>query len=82
MFSSAARNVDEMQENLLTIQANGSIESITEWAIRSFSNPLVGEVDQSQKRAFEVIVASFLLTYLDEADLNLDKFGPTMHRSY
>jgi hypothetical protein len=42
--------------------ANGSISSIDEWSRAANLDPI-------QKRAFETIVATFLLTFYDEADV-------------
>jgi hypothetical protein len=82
VFRSSLRNVGVVEENLQDIDANGSIASITAWANCAFYNPEHGQIDKDQKRAFEVIISSFLLTYLEEADQNLETFGPTLHRSY
>ena len=43
-----------------TMEANGSCRSIIEWAKRA-------GLDQGQKRAFEVITGSFVLTFFNEA---------------
>jgi hypothetical protein len=43
------------------MEANKTIRSIQEWA-------RVVNLDSSQKRAFEVILASFLLTFFDDPD--------------
>ena len=57
--------LDDVQLDLS--EANGSIESIREWGAAAFSR------DRKQRRAFECIVAAFLLTFYDvdkEDDLN------------
>ena len=44
------------------INANGTPESIYLWAFQSFEN------DKEQRRAFEILAASFVLCYCSEAD--------------
>ena len=41
--------------------ANGSIDSILDWSSKCFGN------DKLQRRSFEVIISSFLLTFYDES---------------
>ena len=43
-----------------TYEANGSVYSIINWARQT-------NLDAEQKRAFEMIVGSFVLTFYDEA---------------
>ena len=70
VFRSSSRNVGTVPHSLHQIEANGSKDSINTWADLAFSNPETGIIDEDQKRAFQVIIASFLSTYLDEADKN------------
>jgi hypothetical protein len=69
LFSVTNRIVENSEEVEDKI-ANGSTESIQEWAASLFSDPETGERDYSQQRAFEVIVSMFLLTFHDEAENN------------
>ncbi len=55
------------------ILVNGSYESIQDWAILSFTDKKTGILDETQKRAFEVIISKFILTFIDEADDNVGK---------
>ena len=48
-------------------EANGTVESILDWSETLFHN------DTAQKRAFEIIVGSFVLTYFTEEQIANDK---------
>lgn len=50
---------------VLSIVPNGTAKSIDAWADIAFRDKH-GRVDKEQKRAFEVIVSKFVLTYFDE----------------
>ena len=51
---------DSNQTLVETYEANGSVCSIINWARQA-------NLDAEQKRAFEIIIGSFVLTFYDEA---------------
>ena len=50
--------------------ANGTVSSIREWGAQAFAN------DKKQRRAFEIIVSAFLLTFFTEAKEDDDSTVP------
>jgi len=59
--SRARESVFKYNKTAKVGDANGSVESILEWAEAACLDPI-------QKRAFECIIASFLLTFFDESE--------------
>ena len=53
-----------------TYEANGSVYSIINWARQA-------KLDAEQKRAFEMIVGSFVLTFYDEAKRDYNRSAHT-----
>ena len=78
-FQSSTRNVGETHGDLLSVAETGSFESITAWGMIAFTNKVTNVIDKDQNRAFQVIIASYLFTYLEEADLHLEQFGSTLN---
>ena len=68
-LTSIRRNVESITA-LEHINPNGSVGSIQTWARIAFHDSATDEVDLTQQRAFEVIVAKFVQTFHDEADSN------------
>lgn len=68
-ISSIRREVSNITE-LSHIRATGSAASVQKFAQIAFADKQTGEVDQTQKRAFEVIASTLLLTFHKDADLN------------
>lgn len=65
---------DILQDTDLNLcDANGSIQSIREWGASVFSK------DRKQRRAFEAIIAAFILTFFDDIDDDddVDDLDPT-----
>ena len=73
-IQSIKRNVEAITE-LSHINPNGTVESIQEWGRIAFQDKATGNIDQTQKRSFEVIVSAFIMTFHDEAERNVDKTG-------
>ena len=62
------RNFNELtNSNIIT---NGSYHSIIDWSLREEkkSGSLV-KMDIDQRRAFQLIVSKFVLTYIEEAEI-------------
>jgi PIF1-like helicase len=53
-------NITGQQDTVLVCKPNGSAKSIVNWAVKS-------NLDANQQRAFEVIIASFVLSFYDTA---------------
>ena len=82
IFQSTSHNLTDIQSTFDDIVADGSMRSINAWADLSFTHPETKKIDEDQKRAFQVIIGSFLLTYLEEADKNDSKNGSTLEQSH
>jgi PIF1-like helicase len=64
--SRRTRTFEEITNNpalVIVLEANGSVESIVDWAINA-------NLDNRQKRAFEIITGSFLLTFYSDMPEN------------
>ena len=57
------------------INANGSVESIREWAQIAFWDPDTHVIDQTQQCAFEVIMSKFVMSFHNEANQNVPMTG-------
>jgi PIF1-like helicase/Helitron helicase-like domain at N-terminus len=79
-FRCSSRNVAHIGTCLSSVVADGSYDSIIEWADIAFKNEISQIIDEHQKRAFQVIISSFILTYIQEAEVNREKFGDGLHR--
>jgi hypothetical protein len=64
------RRIVQGPERVKDVIPNGTTESIRKWGELMFTDPVTKVVDASQKRAFEVIVSKFVLTFHEEADRN------------
>jgi hypothetical protein len=71
---SIKRNVAEITA-LSHINPNGNVASIQEWARIAFQDKTTGAIDKTQQRAFEVIISTFIMTFHDEAEQNIDTTG-------
>jgi hypothetical protein len=71
---SVRRNVEEIA-GTSDINANGSVESIREWARIAFQDSQTHVIDQTQQRAFEVIMSTFVISFHNEADRNVQMTG-------
>ena len=69
MIQSVRRNVEHITE-LEHINPNGSVESIQKWARIAFRDRDTGVVDETQQRAFEVIITTFICTFHEESNRN------------
>ena len=58
------KEITHCNEEVAVLQANGSIRSIIDWATKA-------RLDRQQRRAFEVILGHFLLTFCTEAVTNM-----------
>ena len=74
-IQSIKRNVQHISQ-LDHINPNGTVESIQKWARIAFYTKETDSIDETQQRAFEVIMATFVRTFHDEADRN-DAMGVT-----
>jgi hypothetical protein len=79
-FRSSTRLVAPIGTCLSSVVADGSFNSIIEWADIAFKNEISQIIDEHQKRAFQVIISSFILSYIHEAEVNREKFGDGLHR--
>ena len=61
---------------VVEIIANGTAESIVKWARHNLT------FDKEQQRAFEIIIAKFVLTYYDEAQNNPERAQRTRDSSF
>ena len=66
----AVRRHIAAMESVMDIIPNGTAKSIELWADLVFTNPETNERDETQQRAFEVIVSMFVLTFHREAEGN------------
>jgi len=57
----ARAKVFERNKDAQVLEANGSLNNIQDWA-------KAAQLDRKQKRAFESLIAAFLLTFLEEAN--------------
>jgi len=64
-------------QSVTDIEPNGTPESIKKWAELAFTSPRTGVLDEDQKRAFEVIVCSFIQTYWHDATIHDKTIMPT-----
>lgn len=53
--------VTKQHDNVVVQDANGTATSIIDWAIKA-------KMDKEQRRAFEIITATFVLTFYDDTD--------------
>ena len=74
---------DENQEGdeLSHINPNGTVESIQEWSRIAFRDRTTHIIDETQQRAFEVIMSAFLMTFHDEAKWNVETNGTIIPHS-
>ena len=71
VVQSYKRNVTNIKK-LSHVNCNGTVESIQEWANLSFFDQEKSQLDESQTRAFEIIMSQFVLTYFTEAQKEED----------
>ena len=64
---SIRRNVEEIAE-MFDINANGTVESIWEWARIAFQDLQTHVINQTQQCAFEVIMSTFVISFHNEAN--------------
>jgi hypothetical protein len=66
------RHVQHIEE-LSGVIPNGTMESIQKWGERMFIDPETQAINESQERAFKVIVSMFVITFHKEAERNEGK---------
>ena len=71
---SIRRNVEEIA-GTSDINANGLVELIWEWARIAFWDSQTHIIDQTQQHAFEVIMSTFIISFHNEADWNVQMTG-------
>jgi PIF1-like helicase len=59
----------------VVLQANGSVKSIFDWAVKA-------QLDRHQRRAFEVILGHFILTFITQAIHETDDCSPGNRRQF
>ena len=67
-------NVEEIA-GTSDINANGSVKLIWEWARIAFQDSQTHVIDQTQQCAFEVIMSTFVISFHNEADWNVQMTG-------
>jgi hypothetical protein len=72
--------VEELSE-LSHTNPNGMVESIQEWSRIAFWDKTTGIIDETQQRAFEVIMSAFLMTFHNEAERNVETNGTLIPHS-
>ena len=72
---SIRQNVEEIAGMSDITNANGSVELIWEWAQIAFWDSQTHVIDQTQQRAFEVIMSTFVISFHNEADRNVQMTG-------
>ena len=66
--TTAVEGISDVEESLLP-EANGSAKSIVRWAQALFHS------DKDQRRAFEILTGSFVLTFYDEQSTGSEEIG-------
>ena len=70
------KNITGNDEAMDILQANGTVKSIIDWANK-------GKLDRGQRRAFEIIVSTFVLTYYEDASTaNIDNEDRSVRHNF
>lgn len=77
---SVKQNVEEITE-LSHINPNGTVKSIQEWSRIAVRGRTTHIIDETQQRAFEVIMSAFLMMFYDEAKQNVKTNGTVIPHS-